>query len=76
MIPRTAAVAALAASVALAVAAAVGIAAAAAGIVAAAPDCEWETGEGQAACVWHADRQGDGRGDSLLLVAGHTVARW
>lgn len=40
------------------------------------PDCEWETGEGQAACVWHADRQGDGRGDSLLLVAGHTVARW
>lgn len=72
MIPRTAslaALAALAASVALAVAAAVGI-------VAAAPDCEWETGEGQAACVWHADRQGDGRGDSLLLVAGHTVARW
>ena len=44
--------------------------------VAAVPDCEWETGEGQAACVWHADRQGDGRGDSLLLVAGHTVARW
>ena len=72
MIPRTAALAALAAlaaSAALAVAAAVGI-------VAAAPDCEWETGEGQAACVWHADRQGDGRGDSLLLVAGHTVARW
>lgn len=72
MIPRTsalAALAALAASAALAVTAA-------AGIVAAAPDCEWETGEGQAACVWHADRQGDGRGDSLLLVAGHTVARW
>lgn len=41
-----------------------------------APACEWETGEGQAACVWHADRQGDGRGDSLLLIAGHTVARW
>ena len=40
------------------------------------PACEWETGEGQAACVWHADRQGDGRGDSLLLVGGHTVARW
>lgn len=40
------------------------------------PDCEWETGEGQAACIWHADRQGDGRGDSLLLVGGHTVARW
>lgn len=40
------------------------------------PDCEWETGEGQAACVWHADRQGDGRGDSLLLVAGQPVARW
>lgn len=40
------------------------------------PACEWETGEGQAACVWHADRQGDGRGDSLLLIAGHTVARW
>lgn len=40
------------------------------------PVCEWETGEGQSACVWHADRQGDGRGDSLLLVAGHTVARW
>ena len=60
---------ALAVSVALAVAAVVGI-------VAAAPDCEWETGEGQAACVWHADRQGDGRGDSLLLVAGQPVARW
>ena len=43
---------------------------------AAVPDCEWETGEGQAACVWHADRQGDGRGDSLLMVAGRTVARW
>ena len=43
---------------------------------AAVPDCEWETGEGQAACVWHADRQGDGRGDSLLLVAGQPVARW
>lgn len=43
---------------------------------AAVPDCEWETGEGQAACVWHADRQGDGRGDSLLLIGGHTVARW
>ena len=40
------------------------------------PACEWETGEGQAVCVWHADRQGDGRGDSLLLVGGHTVARW
>ena len=40
------------------------------------PACEWETGEGQAACVWHADRQGDGRGDSILIVAGHTVARW
>lgn len=43
---------------------------------AAVPDCEWETGEGQAACVWHAGRQGDGRGDSLLLVAGQPVARW
>lgn len=40
------------------------------------PDCEWETGEGQTACVWHADRQGDGRGDSLLLVGGHVAARW
>lgn len=40
------------------------------------PACEWETGEGQPACVWHADRQGDGRGDSLLMVTGHTVARW
>lgn len=40
------------------------------------PSCEWETGEGQAVCIWHADRQGDGRGDSLLLVAGHTAARW
>lgn len=76
MIPRTAALATLAASVALAVTAAVGIVAAAVGIVAAAPDCEWETGEGQAVCVWHADRQGDGRGDSLLLVGGHVVARW
>ena len=40
------------------------------------PDCEWETGEGQPACVWHADRQGDGLGDSLLLIGSHTVARW
>ena len=76
MIPRTTALAALTASVALAVAAAVGIVAAAVGIVAAVPDCEWETGDGQPVCVWHADRQGDGRGDSLLLVAGRTVARW
>ena len=75
MIPRTAALAALAASATLAASAALAVAAAV-GIVAAAPDCTWETGEGQAACVWHADRQGDGRGDSLLLVGGHTVARW
>ena len=40
------------------------------------PDCTWETGEGQTVCIWHADRQGDGRGDSLLMVAGHVAARW
>lgn len=55
---------------------ALAMAAAMAAAAARVPDCEWETGEGQAACVWHADRQGDGRGDSLLLVAGQPVARW
>lgn len=75
MIPRTAALTALTALATLAAGAALAVTAAA-GIVAATPDCEWETGEGQAACVWHADRQGDGRGDSLLLVAGQPVARW
>lgn len=55
---------------------ALAMAAAMTAAAAAVPDCEWETGEGQAACVWHADRQGDGRGDSLLLVAGQPVARW
>ena len=55
---------------------ALAMAAAMAAAAARVPDCEWETGESQAVCVWHADRQGDGRGDSLLLVGGHTVARW
>ena len=48
------------------------------GLVAGAtlPDCEWETGEGQTMCVWHADREGNSEGDSLLLVAGAEIARW
>ena len=49
-----------------------------AGLVAGAalPDCEWETGEGQTMCVWHADQEGNHEGDSLLLVAGAEIARW
>ena len=41
-----------------------------------APACAWETGEGQAVCVWHADAQGNGEGRSLLLVGGAEVASW
>ena len=55
---------------------ALAMAAAMTATAAAVPDCEWETGEGQTACVWHADRQGDSHGDSLLIVAGQPVARW
>lgn len=40
------------------------------------PDCAEEDGSGQAICTWHGDRQGDGSGDSVLIVGGRDLARW
>ena len=40
------------------------------------PDCAEEDGSGQAVCTWHGDRQGDGSGDSVLIVGGRDLARW
>lgn len=67
----TSAIIALSATAALMAGTAVGLIAGAT-----LPDCEWETGEGQTMCVWHADQEGNQEGDSLLLVAGAEIARW
>ena len=40
------------------------------------PDCAEEDGSGQGVCTWHGDRQGDGSGDSVLIVGGHDLTRW
>lgn len=40
------------------------------------PDCTEEDGSGQGVCTWHGDRQGDGSGDSVLVVGGRDLARW
>lgn len=40
------------------------------------PDCTEEDGSGQGVCTWHGDRQGDGSGDSVLIIGGRDLARW
>ena len=40
------------------------------------PDCTEEDGSGQGVCTWHGDRQGDGSGDSVLIISGRDLARW
>ena len=42
----------------------------------ATPDCTEEDGSGQGVCTWHGDRQGDGSGDSVLIIGGRDLARW
>lgn len=40
------------------------------------PDCAEEDGSGQGVCTWHGDRQGDGSGDSVLIIGGRDLAHW
>lgn len=35
-----------------------------------APACEYEDGSSQKVCVWNAKEQGNGKGDSLVIING------